>query len=218
MIMEQFQDALDYARENVMEVLAGGVIVLLLIGYLIFIATTLVPQLMLRTEMANQMAAAEAALAQRTGSQQGAPSALQAQVAAAEAELAAAAGVFLTEQEAAGFLNRLYQVADATNVVIQDLQAQSAPADLEKAAYDMRLFRLTAEADDVSNLTTFVGQIQETAVVGIMVQNVTITNGAAPALPTLTLELAIYTSPFASGNVLAQMPVAAGTAVPLPTQ
>lgn len=218
MIMEQVQDALDYARENVMEVLAGGVIVLLLIGYLTFIATSLVPQLMLRTEMANQLAAAEAALAQRTGSRQGAPTALQAQVAAAEAELAAAAAVFLTEQEAAGFLNRLYQVADTMNVRIQDLQVQSAPADLEKAAYDARLFRLTAAADDVSNLTTFVGQIQETAVDGIVVQNVTIAEGEVAALPTLTLELVIYTSPFAAGHALEQMPVAAETAGPLPTQ
>ena len=202
-------DIVDYLRENLFAVAAVAIMVLLLIGYLVFTVRTLLPRWQQRTELATASATVEAAFEARTAQQQAAAGQLGTQIEAARAEFNELANRFLTEAQAAAFLDSLYDSAAATAVSIVDLQAQAvtqgAAAAGEKPVYDTRQFRLLVEGDLVQ-LNQFVGRIEQTAVTGINLQNLAIIQGGNDAAGVLTLDLFIYTSPFSTGESVAELP------------
>jgi LysM repeat protein len=202
------EDILEYVQENTAVVLAAALIVLLLLGYLIFTFGTLLPRWRQRTELAVISATVEAAYEARTAQQQAAAGQLGTQIDEAQATFDALANRFLTEAQAAAFLDGLYDSAAETAVAIVDLQAQpvaqSAAAGGPKPVYDTRQFRLVVEGDLIQ-LNQFVGRIEETAVPGISLKNLAITPSGA-ATDVLTLDLLLYTSPFSTGEVAATTP------------
>jgi LysM repeat protein len=210
----EFEDILDYVRENLLTVLAIAMMVFLVIGYLIFTFRTLVPRWQQRTEMLAIAATTEAAYAERSSQQQAAGGQLGQQIEAAQAEFNETANRFLTEAQAAAFLDGLYDSAAQTAVFIVDLQAQVVPSGAagggEKPVYDTRQFQLQVTGD-IAQLNEFVGRIEQTAVPGISLQNLLITNRPDGPDEILTLNLFLYTSPFSTGELVAQLPD------PLPT-
>lgn len=217
-------DFLDFGQKNPFTVLAVALIVLLLVGYLIFIVGVLVPRWQQRLELANASITAEATLAARAAQQQAAAGQLGPQIEAAQATFNETANRFLTEAQAAAFLDGLYSNAAETAVAIVDLQAQTvAPGALiagEKPVYDTRQFRLVVEGDLVQ-LNQFVGRIEQTAVPGINLKNLVITQGGSDAADVLTLDLLLYTSPFSTGESVAELPdplaTPAATQIPRPS-
>jgi LysM repeat protein len=220
----ELADITDYLRENLFAVLAVALMGLLLLGYLILTFRTLLPRWQQRTELAAASATMEAAYADRIGQQQAAGDQISQQIVVAQATFDEMANRFLTEEQAAAFLDGLYDSAAETAVVIVDLQAQTVAQGAtivgEKPAYDTRQFRLVVEGDLVQ-LNQFVGSITQTAVPGINLKNLVITQGGDNVADVLALDLLLYTSPFSTGESVVELPdplaTPAATQVPLPS-
>lgn len=219
------ETALDYLRERWIVVLGVAVAVLLLIGYLLFTLNTLLPRWRLRTELVAQSATAEALASERAQAEQGTAGQLAQQLAAAEAEFDQKANLFLTEQQAALFLDGLYDSAANAGVTIVALQAvprpQALPGDGQKPVYDVRQFHLVVEGAMVQ-LAAFASRIEVTAVPGLVLQNLLLSPGEAGLPDVLSLDLLLVTSPYATGEPVANLPVSTpvppqATAAPLPT-
>ncbi|WP_420642397.1 LysM peptidoglycan-binding domain-containing protein [Candidatus Leptofilum sp.] len=214
------EEILDYLSDNWLTVTPIFITGLLLIGYLFFTLGTLLPRWQQRTELIATSATAEAAATERAAQQQAATG----QRAAAQAEFDASANRFLTEAQAALFLDGLYDSAVQTAVTIVDLQVQPMPQGAspgrQKPVYDTRQFRLEA-IGALPQLNQFVGHIEQTAVPSVTLQNLLITSGEDENSAILTLELLLYTSPFSTGESVADLPdslpTAEATAVPQPT-
>jgi len=214
------QDIFDYIQENLLTVLAVAIMGLLLIAYLIFTIYTLVPRWQQRTELVTASATVQAAYADRSTQQQAAAGQISQQIEAAQAEFDQTANRFLTEAQAATFLDGLYDSAADTAVFIVDLQAQAvaqgAAVAGEKPVYDTRQFRLVVEGE-LTQLNEFVGLIKQTAVPSISLNNLVITQGIDSA-DVLSLDLLLYTSPFSTGEFVADLPEDLITPEPLATQ
>jgi len=124
-----------------------------------------------------------------------------------------AAALFLTEQQAADLLQNMAAYADASGVNIEDLQAQPSANNVQKSFYDVRQFRLSLSGEMVQ-LMDFVTRLSETAVSSIQLANLQMIDG--DQTDTLTVDLLLYTSPYADGTALADLPQAP-TPLPQPT-
>lgn len=204
-----FEEALDYVRENWSMVLAIVIMVLMLIGYFIFTINTLIPRWRLRTDLALQASEVEAAFSDRTQTQQSAAGQIPRQIEAVQAGFDQKANLFLTEAQAALFLDGLYNDAALFGVSIVDLQAVAVPRsapDGQKPVFDTRQFRLVVEGS-FSQLNGFVGSIEDTAVPSISLWNLLITAEGDGLPDILTLDLLLYTSPYSTGEPVADLPV-----------
>jgi LysM repeat protein len=205
----ELAEILDYVRNNLFVVLAVVIMALLLVGYLVFALRTIMPRWQARTALIAQAAAVEAAYANRALQQQAVAGQISQQIETAQTDFNQTANHFLTETQAAAYLADLYNSANVVGVTIVDLQAQVVPraasADGEKPVYDTRLFRLVVEGD-LPQLNQFVGRIETAPVPSVTVKNLRITRGEADFADLLSLDLLLYTSPFATGEAVAQLP------------
>lgn len=203
----ELEDLRAYLRQNQTVALPVAIAGLLLLICLIFGAAVLLPRWRLHTELARQLAVLEDAAAGQPDQPQDDTGLLAQQLAEAQTGFSNAANRFLTEAQAAAFLDDLYQSGTALGVSIIELQAQpSAPglaANGEKLSYDTRHFSLVAHGE-LAQLNAFVGGMQETAVPAISLQNIHITTGAANQPDVLSLDLLLYTSPFSTGDAVTQ--------------
>ncbi len=190
-------------------VLLGIVLIVVIgLGYFLFINSSILPQVKAREELASQLASAEVALMEAETSRDDSTDDLVQQVATAQARLDAAGSLFLNEAQAAEALRSLYQYATESRVEITDLQAQPVPKESEgegKTIYDARTFRLQAEGD-VSKLVDFLSRIK-----GDLERNLVITNvslSQSEGTNALTMDITLYTSPYASGTPSSPTPVA----------
>ncbi|MCA9942213.1 MAG: LysM peptidoglycan-binding domain-containing protein [Anaerolineales bacterium] len=212
-----------FVRENQQIILPLVIIALLLFVYIIVVLAVLLPRWRQRTELTAASATVEAVYADRTTQQNDVAGQISQQVETAQAAFDGQVNYFLTETQAAAFLDNLYTTAAATAVSIVDLQAQALPSGSfavgEKPAYDVRQFHLVA-AGEIAALNTFVGHLKQTAVASIRLQNLLVTAGEPGSPGSLSVDLLLYTSPFSSGESVAELPGAVAaplvTAVPSP--
>jgi tetratricopeptide (TPR) repeat protein len=190
-------------KERLYSLLALLVIIAIGLGDLLFAVSLIVPQLQVRKTLASQLASAEKDLKEAGKAQAETPEKLRQQVATAQATLNEAANVFLSESQAAEALNKLPQYASESGVEIINLQPQPSPTEEKKDTYDVRIFRLQAEGT-LARLTDFISRIKEAAFKGFIIANVNITEGEG--LHTLTMDIALYTSPYSSGAVVPATP------------
>ncbi len=186
----------DFLQENLTAVLAIALMLLLILSLFIFAIRTVLPNWQARAELAAQVAALQNQQEQGTG-------ALNRDIVAAQAQFDQTANQFLSEAQAATFLHSLYDYAEAADVSVVELQAEPpAPAENgQNLPYDMRQFRLLV-AGELPQLNAYLGSLQETAVPGIHLQNLTITANQ------LSVDLLLYTSPVATGETIVLPPVA----------
>ena len=216
------ENLLNYLRENRYAALAVAIIALLLFGYLAFIFLSLAPRWQQRADLTATIATIESVTADRSAQQQSVTGQISQQIATAQVEFDQQVNHFLTEAQAAAFLDGLYDNATATAVSIVELQAQAVPQSAsisgEKPVYDTRRFHLVAEGK-LTDLSIFVGYLKETAVASIRLQNLEISIGEAGLLDMLAVDLLLYTSPFSTGESVGQLPdlpdEPAATVVPL---
>jgi len=173
------------------------------VGYLLFAQASLVPQWQARDKLLAQLASAEQKLAEARKAQEKSPEKLQAQLATAQAALNQAGSLFLTDSKAAEAMHNLYVYAGQGGVTILSLQTLPSPVQT-KGAYDVRTFQLQAEGD-TPNLTRFVALIKEASLPGYVISNVSIAEGGN--LRRLTMDITLYTSPYASAAVATAMPI-----------
>jgi len=189
--------------ERLYALLAVVATAVIAVGYLLFAQASLVPQWQARDKLLAQLASAEQKLAEARKAQEKSPEKLEAQLATAQAALNQAGSLFLTDSKAAEAMNNLYVYAGQSGVTILSLQTLPSPKQ-GKGAYDVRTFRLQAEGDS-PNLTRFVALIKEAALPGYVISNVSIAEGGK--LRRLTMDITLYTSPYASAAVATAMPI-----------
>jgi len=125
---------------------------------------------------------------------------------------------FLSDEEADNILNLLYAYALANQVSISNLHAATPESGEEEPvrAFQVHIYSMTVDGP-LQNLLFFLSDIKEATAPGVLSRNVTIENNQ------LTMELALYTSPYASGEALNPLPTfatptpAAAYPTPLPT-
>ncbi|VAW33948.1 hypothetical protein MNBD_CHLOROFLEXI01-1637 [hydrothermal vent metagenome] len=204
----QSEDRRDVLQDNLPTVMAVGIILLLLLGLLVFFIRVVLPNWQARAEFAAQFETLQSA---HDAQAQSGAGLLSEQIVTAEAQFGQVANQFLTEAQAAAFLDGLYASAEAVGVAIVDLQAEPRllirSENGEKPAYDIRQFRLLV-AGDKPQLDAFVGSLEEAAVPSVSLQNLTIADNE------LTADLLLYTSPFSTGEPIVVQPIES-TATPL---
>jgi LysM repeat protein/Tfp pilus assembly protein PilO len=193
--------------ERLYSLLAVVAMVVIGLGYFFFAQSSILPQLQAREKLRGQLASAQQKLAEVSKAQVKDPNNLKAQLAAAQVALDQTANFFLSDSQAADALNKLSGYADASGVTITNLQTQPSPQK-EKSAYDIRLFRVQVEGA-VPDLVRFVTLIKEAAYPTYVISNVGISAGQTRSA--LTMDIALYTSPYSKGAVLAATPAVTGT-------
>ena|GEM_PF-831838 len=188
-----------------------AVVIMIVVGLadVLFVTSYIVPQLQRRRELASQLVSAEKALEEARRAQAASPDELRKQIEAAQAKLDNVASIFLSDSQVSEALNKLYRYATESQVEITDLQTQPTPPEEEKAAYDVKKFRLQASGS-LRNLVSFVSRIEEAALESFVISNVTITGDGEQR--TLNMNIALYTSPYSSGAAVSPTPSA--TAMP----
>ncbi len=202
--MGSIKHILEMIRDDVRSVAGVMMIALLLGGILFFGINSIVPEWQARRDLINRIN-----LAELPTLGQGASAQIQTQIDRAQATLIENSTLFLTETEAATLLDGLYRYADESGVVITDLQAQPLSDGGQKSAVDLRLFRLQADGG-VTQLLDFVTHIRETAVPSVNLLNLLIEEVDERGM--LSMDLALYTSPYATGDAINDL-----LSVPLPT-
>ena len=183
-------------------------IVVLALAYFVFVSSSILPQFQIRSDVLDQLDAAEAELARAQQSQAETPDRLRAQVESAQNALKESAKIFLSDTQAADALSRLYEYASASGVGIVDLQSQTVAPE-NKEFYDVEVFRLKV-AGPLLGLVDFVSRMEETTYQSYIIGNVNLAEGGE--LPTLTMDITLYTYALSSGAV----PIATPS-VPTPT-
>ena len=201
--------------------LAIVVIAAALVVSIAFVGFFLMPELETRSENAAQVAQVEQQiLLTRQSEPDRSDDDIEAALATSEAEVDEVADVFFADAQAASLLDRMYTYADESDVEIVNLQSvldggeetgQEAEGESEgegegaasgaakNAVYDVNAFQLEA-VGTVADLLDFVSNIREAASPSFAIQDARIT--VEDRGPTLTLDFAIYTSPFSSRTSL----------------
>ncbi len=187
-------DILDRIRDDVRTAVGVMMIALLLVGVLFFGINSILPQWQIRRDLIERIDLAEVPTLGQGSSAQ-----IQAQIDQAQAILVQNSALFLTEVEAAALLDSLYRYADESGVTINDLQAQPSAEGGQKSVVDLRLFRLQVDGG-LLQLLDFVTRIRETAVPSVNLLNLLIEEVGESG--TLSMDLALYTSPYAAGDAI----------------
>ncbi len=143
---------------------------------------------------------------------------LQHQINNVESTLQSVGAIFLSDSEAEQVLNRLYSYAYAKGVRIINLQAQAASATATAPApYRTTVYQVQMSGG-ISNFIDFISHFREASLPGVSIVNINIARAQTDSV--LTMSLLIYTSPYASGSALTQLPTVEAitpTATPSPT-
>ncbi|MEA3407802.1 MAG: LysM peptidoglycan-binding domain-containing protein [Chloroflexota bacterium] len=183
--------------KQIAAILPTLVIALLLTSYSLYIVLYTVPQARIMSDTVEQLNAKKRELSEMRQNREERSPSLERQLHITRNTLNEKYKVFLSKSVAAQSLDELYDHADQTQVTILDLRNQPSP-EKKKALYDVEAFRLQVEGD-MSNLLRFTSRVHETIhVKSFVVSNVSIVPRENTHL--LTMNIALYTSPYASGN------------------
>jgi tetratricopeptide (TPR) repeat protein len=192
------------AKERLYSLLALAAIIAIGFGEFLFIKSSIIPQLKVRSELIPRLASAEKELMEVKRAQEEAPKRLKEKVATAEAKLKEVADFFLSESQATEALSGLYQYAIESGVEIVELQTQPRPEE-KRRAYEVRRFRLKVEGT-LPNLLKFMSRIKGAALTSYIITNVNITE--VDELHSLAMDVTLYVSPYSSGAAVQETPSA----------
>ena len=190
--MNAITDLIDNLRENLVSALGIFLIVVIIIGYLAFSFTSILPQWQLRSELIPQVSTAELAVTQAAQSGNNNIETLRAQIESAPTRLVETASSFLvSDAREAQILDNIYQYAEANNVTVTELQIQTAPSGGEETPFTVRQFRIEVSGP-IPQLIAFLAAIKETEQPGVVLTNVTMEQ-QSPA-DSLRMDVLLYTS------------------------
>jgi len=181
-----------FLQENLYTELAIVLIAFIGTGYVFFYSSAIGPGLANRDKLITQLADARKSLVNARSISDQSPSDLGAQLANVRATLAASKSIFLTDAQASQIIDALYQYADASNVIITDLQTQPAANQSDKNALNVMTVRLQAQGDSYQ-LIEFVSRIREATAKGFVINNLGITPDKAATK--LAMDVTLYTAP-----------------------
>ena len=200
-------------RERLMRLLPLLIILMAVMGMVLFAVRAVLPAWQDYDAFATGVATHEIAVGTMIAAQSDNDNLviLEHQISSVEENLQAASSVFLTEAEAEQVLNRLYGYAYSRGVRIVNLQAQqpvqptgrqSTPVAVT-TAYETTIMQLQV-VGAVANLIDFVAHVREASLPGVDIETMNVVRTGDQS--TLTMVLLLYTSPYASGEVLNQIP------------
>lgn len=195
-------------NKNLAGVLAVVFIVVLLLAFLIFLSTSILPGVRAREKAAADLADVRQNLAQAQSQQAASPADLQKQLATAQTALTQSLGVFLPDYQASRIVDGLYQKASDTGVAIVDFQTEVLPSQGPKPLFTSTTARLRVQGQTY-DLVRYLAALGETTVKGVALNTVTITRSEVFA--NLLIDLSLYTSPYAP-----EQAIPPGTTVGLP--
>lgn len=196
-------------------------IVMLLVGGAMFCLVTLLPAVN-EFDSLNQQATAASAQLDRRATQQAQAQAdnietMLSQAQNSLADLDTAADQFWSELQIDSILDRLYAYADAAQVTLTTLQSpqvqtsgrnsQSRDATAAPPPYNVRVLQLDVHGE-LPRLMNFMARLREAALPTVVVSNLAMSaqGGRGNEGSSLRLELLVYTSPHASGDVFSTLP------------
>lgn len=216
--MNAVTDLLDNLRENIVSALGIFLIVVILIGYLAFSITSILPQWRQRSELIPQVAVAELSATQAAQSSDTNINTLRAEIDSAPTRLVEMASRFMVaDAREAQILDNIYQYAESNGVTVAGLQIQSSPTTNEENLFAVRQFRMEV-IGPLPQLLTFLANIQETKLPGFVLTNVLINQ--REQTDSLEMTINLYTSSFVDAALVPTVPAAAlsdTTALTTPT-
>ncbi|MBK8902297.1 MAG: LysM peptidoglycan-binding domain-containing protein [Anaerolineaceae bacterium] len=190
--MNAVTDFIENLRNNLVTAVAVFLIVVILLGYLAFSITSILPQWRLRSELIPQVASAELQVTQAAQSSNTSISTLRAQIESAPTRLVqTASSIMVSDTREAQILDNLYQYADANGVAVAGLQVQSAPSTTENELYSIRQFRVEVSGP-LPQLLAFLANVRETQLPGFVLTNVSINQQTLTDV--LVMDVYLYTS------------------------
>ncbi len=202
------------AKDRLYPLLALAAVIVIGLADVLLVGSFILPRWQDKRELASQRASAQKAREEAKIAQEESPEELRKQVTTVQATLNDVASAFLNDSQADDSLSKLYQYASESQVEIASLQAQPAPEEEEKGAYDVRKFGLQA-GGALLDLMDFLSRIKEAALESFLMTNVNITEGEEQH--TLSMDITLYTSPYSSGAVVQPTPVAIPSGTPVLT-
>lgn len=186
-------------RENRQYLAPFALAVLLILGNIFFAVRIILPAWNTNRDLNTQVADGQAVVARAMQPTESETDLLQARVENSQADLNAAAQIFLSGDAADGILDRIYQYAAESMVEITALQLQPTTPLAADDSYEARIFVLEVQGI-TPYLMSFLIRIRELATPGVVLNNLNIINN------TLKMELRLYTSSFAPERDLADSP------------
>lgn len=215
--MNAITDLIENLRNNLVTALAAFLIVVIILGYLAFSMTSILPQWQLRSELLPQVAAAELQVTQAAQSSNTNISTLRAQIESAPTRLVETASSFLVaDAREAQILDNMYQYAETNGVTVAGLQVQSTPSTTENELYSIRQFRIEVSGP-LPQLLAFLADVRETRLPGFVLTNVRIDQQAPADL--LVMDVYLYTSSYVDAALVPTLaaPVESEAAAPAAT-
>ena len=207
-------DSLRNLRDNILvadrlSLLALVVVIVMALANVLVVWKFFLPAWQDKKDLTAQLASAEKDLAEAIKAQEASPDELRKQVEAAQANLDNVANIFLSDSQADEALNKkLYQYAIESQVEITDRQIVPILEEDKKDSYDVGKFRLQVEGS-LLNLVDFVTRIEEAQFESFVISSMNITQGGEgeeQKQHTLSMDIALYTSPYSAGAVVGPTP------------
>ena len=207
-------DSLRNLRDNIqfadrLSLLALVVVIVLVLANVLLVWKFVLPAWQDRQELTSQLASAQESLEEALKAQEANPDELRKQAEAAQTKLDDASSIFFSESQATEALNKLYQYAIESQVEIADRQIVPVSEEEKKESYDVGKFHLQVEGT-LPNLVDFVTLIEEAAFESFVIDSVNITQGGEEGEEqeqhTLSMDIALYSSPYSAGAVVGPTP------------
>jgi tetratricopeptide (TPR) repeat protein len=207
-------DSLRNLRDNFqftdrLSLLALVVVIVLVLANVLVVWKFFLPARQDKEDLTSQLASAQESLAEALKAQGAVPDELRKQAEAAQAKLDDAVSIFFSDSQATEALNRLYQYAIESQVEIADRQIVPISEEEKKDSYDVGKFHLQIEGA-LPNLVDFVTRIEEAAFESFVIDSVNITRGGGEGEEqeqhTLSMDIALYSSPYSAGAVVGPVP------------
>ena len=195
-------------RDRLLRLLPILIILMTIFGLVLYSVRFLLPEWQTYEVLSSGVSTQQAAIETQVAAQDNSDSLviLQSQVERVQTQLHENSTIFLTRAEADEVLNRLYSYAYARGVRVIQLQSQSSSQGTptsEASAYETMVLQLQVNGP-VANLMDFIAHIREASLLGVSIGTIGVNR--AEGETSLTMTVYIYTSPYASGSVLNQLP------------
>jgi hypothetical protein len=214
--MNDLPDIRDYVSGEFLSLLPKVLLAFLVMGISVLIAMGLIPQMRTRTVLAAQIAQSEAAFDRGRGDSDDILVTLRRRITNHETQLEEKSQLFLTDEQAAEVMRRMYGYAAESGVQIATLSAQTVPAEMQGTMYHVSAYRLEANGS-VPELLEFLARIGEASLPSVLLTGVTV-NQQGSDTPGMTMDVYLYTSDLTAGNALADAPeIIIPTPTPSPT-
>ena len=203
-------DSLRNLRTNIQlmdrqTLLALVAVIMLIVANILFIRSSILPLWSERRELTSSLDSVRKDLEKARKARGTSAEDLQKKLDAQKSTLDELANRFLTDAQATEILNNLYKYASESQVEITSLESRPPPPEEEqKESYSVKEYWLEAKGD-LPNLVRFISRIKEAALESFVMTDLNIAEEEGQH--TLSMNIALYSSPLSSGAVVQPTPV-----------